>query len=267
MAWRLAVSEFPNDNPELHDGLVWACPAPCAPPLPTLRLREAGPVRVLKPGWEPATPVAPAVAPASLVPLPEPDCELAEPMVEVEHVAEPEPESELAEPVAESVAVPESILALAEPALLESEPASNAAADDPEAPTPSGFEAFIAALSSLLAERGATRAAANIGALLGQTRLARDAFDTPTRKVLVARGFIDGKTARPTPEFSVIAQAWRDVLDGANGDLSACGSATLDVWGADIAAALLGSPRERADDLRRALRQRGVAAFGMLAAA
>jgi hypothetical protein len=144
-----------------------------------------------------------------------------------------------------------------------------AASSEPEPAEagPSGFEAFIAALSTLLIERGATRAAANVGALLGQTRLAHDAFDATTRKVLVARGFLDAKTGRPTLEFTVIAQAWREVLDGANGDLSACGSATLDVWGADIVAALLGSPRERADDIRRALRQRGVAAFGMLAAA
>jgi hypothetical protein len=57
------------------------------------------------------------------------------------------------------------------------------------------------------------------------------------------------------------------VLDGSSADLSACGSTTLDVWGAELLDALLSIPRERADDLRRALRQRGVAAFGMLAAA
>ena len=255
---RRLVSEFPNDNPELHDGLVWACPAPCAPALPTLRLRETGPVRVLKPGWDPATPVPPAVSLESLAPAPEPKSELAEPIAEPELVAEP----------ADSVAVPEeSVLAVAESELADSEPASNAAGDDEQAPAQSGFEAFVAALSALLAERGATRAAANVGALLGQMRLGRDAFDAPTRKTLVARGFLDAKTGRPTPEFSVVAQAWRDVLDGANGDLSACGNTTLDVWGAEIVAALVSSPRERTDDLRRALRQRGVAAFGMLAAA
>jgi hypothetical protein len=257
MAWRLAVSEFPNDNPELHDGLVWTCPVPCAPALPTLRLREAGPVRVLKPGWDPATPVPPAVTLELLAPAPEPESELAEPVAELELVAEP----------GDSVAVPESVLAVAELEVADSEPVSDGAPDDAPAPTQSGFEAFIAALSALLAERGATRAAANVGALLGQTRLGRDAFDAPTRKTLVARGFLDAKTTRPTPEFSMIAQAWRDVLDGANGDLSACGSTTLDVWGAEIVAALVSSPRERTDDLRRALRQRGVAAFGMLAAA
>jgi hypothetical protein len=251
MARRLAVSEFPNDNPELHDGLVWACPAPCAPALPTLRLRESGPVRVLKPGWDPATPIPPAAAPAAFAPALEPELREVAPAA---GAAFETPVSEVADAVAE--------LASAEP-----EPVGGPDSEAKDGPSPSGFEAFVAALSAILAERGATRAAANVGALLGQTRLARDAFDAETKKVLAARGFVDTKTARPTPEFSVVAQAWREVLDGANGDLSACGSATLDVWGADIAAALLGSPRERTDDIRRALRQRGVAAFGMLAAA
>jgi hypothetical protein len=135
------------------------------------------------------------------------------------------------------------------------------------APAPSGFAAFVAALSALLAERGATRAAANIGALLGLSRLAPDAFDAPTTKALVARGALDAKSGRPTPEFSVIARAWRDVLDENGGDLAACGAATLDVYGANLCATLLGVPSGRADELRRALRQRGVAAFGMLVAA
>jgi hypothetical protein len=219
MAQRLVVSEFPNDNPELHDGLVWAAPTPCAPALPTLRLRQSPPVRVLRPEWERRSdPVI--VESAPVVPT-----------------------------IAETV--------LAETTLAETTPVEE---------TVSGFEAFVGALSGILAERGATRAAANVGALLGQERLARDAFDAPTRKVLAARGLIDAKTGRPTPEFSVVAHAWRDVLEGASGDLSACGNTTLDVWGAELLSALLGA-RERSEELRRALRQRGVAAFGMLAAA
>lgn len=223
MAQRLVVSEFPNDNPELHDGLVWAAPTPCAPALPTLRLRQSPPVRVLRPEWEPRSDPRASAAPVIVESAP----------------AETAP---------------------AEAALAE------AAEVTPIEPTASGFEAFIGALSGVLVERGATRAAANVGALLGQKRLGRDAFDAGTRKVLVARGFIDAKTGRPTPEFSVVAHAWRDVLEGTNGDLSACGSMTLDVWGAELLCALLGA-RERSDELRRALRQRGVAAFGMLAAA
>jgi hypothetical protein len=136
-----------------------------------------------------------------------------------------------------------------------------------ETPAANGFEAFVGALAAILAERAATRAAANVGALLGRARLPRDAFDAGTKKVLVARGILDPKTSRPTPEFSVVAHGWREVLDGTSADLSACGNTTLDVWGAELLAALLCIPRERADELRRALRQRGVAAFGMLAAA
>ena len=247
MAQRLVVSEFPNDNPELHDGLVWAAPTPCAPALPTLRLRQSTPVRVLRPEWEPrsdprasAAPIIPELAPAEAAP---------------------------AEAAPTETAPAETVRAETLPAeAVEAETAPAEAEATPIEATASGFEAFVGALSGILVERGATRAAANVGALLGQRRLGRDAFDAPTRKALVARGLIDAKTGRPTPEFSVVAHAWRDVLEGTNGDLSACGNTTLDVWGAELLCALLGA-RERSDELRRALRQRGVAAFGMLAAA
>jgi hypothetical protein len=178
-----------------------------------------------------------------------------------------EPRASVA-PVIESApdeAAPVEVVEAAPVEVVEAAPVEVVEAAPVEA-TASGFDAFVGALSGILIERGATRAAANVGALLGQKRLARDAFDAGTRKVLVARGLIDAKTGRPTPEFSVVAHAWRDVLEGTNGDLSACGNTTLDVWGAELLCALLGA-RERSDELRRALRQRGVAAFGMLAAA
>jgi hypothetical protein len=73
---RRAASEFPNDNPELHDGLVWACPEPLGRALPTLRIRPAGGElpRVLGPSWE-AAPESPALpvglaAPADTAPPP-----------------------------------------------------------------------------------------------------------------------------------------------------------------------------------------------------
>ncbi len=54
MISRRAVSEFPNDNPELHDGLVWVCPEPRGRALPTLRMRpHSGALpKVLRPAWE-----------------------------------------------------------------------------------------------------------------------------------------------------------------------------------------------------------------------
>jgi len=252
MAPRSVVSEFPNDNPELHDGLVWACPTPCAPALPTLRLRTTAPARVLRPSWEPASgprsSSAPLVAPEHLEP-------------EQESVAQAEravPELAVIEPGLELVAI-EPVL---EPVAGELE-----ASEESEQAAESAFPAFVAALSAVLLERGATKSAATVGALLGESRLARDALDVETKKALVARGMLDGKSGRPTPEFSMVARAWRDVLDGTNADLGACGTATLDVWSAEIVAALLGDVRGHSDEIRRALRRRGVAAFGMLAAA
>ncbi len=248
MAQRLVVSEFPNDNPELHDGLVWACPTPCAPALPTLRLRPSAPQRVLGPDWETRR------EPERI----EPEAVEERPLTAVVEAAPIEAAPIEAPPI--------------EAPPIEAAPIEEVLAEDAPEPataevTESGFEAFVGALSGVLLERGATRSAASVAALLGQARLTRDAFDAATKKTLVARGLIDSKTARPTPEFSVVARAWRDVLEGTSSDLSGCGATTLDVWGAELLAALLGAPRDRADELRRALRQRGVAAFGMLAAA
>lgn len=50
---RRSAAEFPNDNPDLHDGLVWVCESPCAKPIPTLRLRpsERARTRLLQPSW------------------------------------------------------------------------------------------------------------------------------------------------------------------------------------------------------------------------
>ena len=186
MGQRLVVSEFPNDNPELHDGLVWACPTPCAPALPTLRLRASAPVRVLRPEWESKSDPG-----ASQAPLEPP-------------ISEPE-----REPAAEAVSAP-----VPDPAAVsELEPGDEPEAlePSPDAPSPTGFDAFVRVLSDILAARGATRAAANIGALLGMERLAPDAFDAETKKALVSRGILDEKSGRPTPEFSMLSRAWRDV--------------------------------------------------------
>jgi hypothetical protein len=41
--WRhLSASEFPNDNPALHDGAIWVCFAPCGPLRPVVRPRAGG---------------------------------------------------------------------------------------------------------------------------------------------------------------------------------------------------------------------------------
>ena len=65
------------------------------------------------------------------------------------------------------------------------------------------------------------------------------------------------------PELARSAAAWRDVLTGASDDYVACGDLPLDEWAAFALAAVAGAP-ERASDLRRELRARGLAAFGII---
>ncbi len=81
---------------------------------------------------------------------------------------------------------------------------------------------------------------------------------------LAEGGLADG--AQPTAALTSTLAAWRAVLSGASDDLSACGGATLDEWAADVLARLLGSAA-KASAIRRELRSRGVAAFGLLEAA
>jgi hypothetical protein len=59
--------------------------------------------------------------------------------------------------------------------------------------------------------------------------------------------------------------AWQGILRGESEDFGACGGAMLDEWCAGLLAKILGSPA-RVEGLRRDLRGRGVAAFGLLAA-
>jgi len=235
---RRAVSEFPNDNPELHDGLVWAAPEPCAPATPTLRLRPSSgpPPRVLAPSWvtqEAAAPLSesatePAEAPFSAAPATQP-------------VSEAFPESEV--PTTYDVAPLESGVV-------------------PKTP----FDVFVSALVRVALERGAVRAAAVLPGLFEPGRAFHDALDPNTLATLQLRRVLEPDSARPTREFTAAAEAWRGLLNGTATDLSGCGSTTLDVWGGMILGALLNAPRDRTDELRRELRKRGVAAFGLLAA-
>ncbi|HEY2511863.1 MAG TPA: hypothetical protein VGI39_13435 [Polyangiaceae bacterium] len=62
-----------------------------------------------------------------------------------------------------------------------------------------------------------------------------------------------------------VAAAWAAILRGEGEDFSVCGT-PLDEWAAATAAGILGAPHKAAQ-LRRELRARGVAAFGLIQAA
>lgn len=262
---RSAASEFPNDNPELHDGLVWQSDSVTGHALPTLRLRQlTGTLpKVIGPSWEqrpkrlPPPPVprsveAPARATSLEVLGSEPVVvgDAREPVIEPEPIAAPE-----SEPVIESP--PEPLEAYAGASSVEPEPTLEApmlepapALDAPSldsAPAPTAFDALIAAISRVALDHGATRVAAELPALLTGARSTTGLADSPRAKSLVALGL-----------------AWRAALDG--GDLAGCGDQPLDLWASELLATLLSSPGDR-EALRRALRRHGVAAFGMLIAA
>lgn len=60
------------------------------------------------------------------------------------------------------------------------------------------------------------------------------------------------------------ADAWRRLLSGQKSDLAECGDRPLDEWVSALVGARLGCDAAATAGLRRALRKRGVAAFGML---
>jgi hypothetical protein len=275
---RRAASEFPNDNPELHDGLVWQSDSVTGHALPTLRLRQlTGRMpKVLGPSWdERAKPVV--RAPRTEVPVigrppfvHRPSVVECPPIVESarETVAADAPSVEPLEglgwvpvaadamresvaeaaPSVESDATRESVVATEPPVEADAVATERHApmADPAPAPALTAFEALLAALVRVTLDRGATRVAAELPALLSGGRGSAGFADSPRARSLVALG-----------------PAWRSALDG--GDLAGCGDQPLDVWASELLATLLTAPGER-EALRRALRRHGVAAFGMLIA-
>jgi len=232
MVSRRAACEFPNDNPELHDGLVWTAGSVCGAAVPTLRLRPvAGKLpRVLGPAWAGAEPAPEArLEPAPELAL-EPASELAPVLAPAPVLDETPMLPDSDEPCLEEApaAVPEPTPAVSREAL----------------PEPA-FESLVRALTRVALERGATRVAALLPELIAGGRFPTGIEDSGRARALVAG-----------------AAAWRDLLEGTASDLASCGELSLDAWAAELLAVLLDAPSER-EVLRRALRGHGVAAFGM----
>jgi len=237
VSFRSLASEFPNDNPELHDGTVWVCLSPC------------GPLKAIR------------RATATEVVAPEPEAEpvRAEPEAEpVRAEAEPEPEAEPVRAEAEPEPEAEPVRAEPEPERVE-EPEAEAEAEDP-------FEHLVAVLARVALASGSTRAAAVLPPLMNGEVVEEAAIGTSSAELLVARGWLEklGRGFALSAERAAVAGAWRRVLRGESSDLGEC-EGTLDGWMAELVSEITGAPSRR-DELRRALRGHGVAAFGLLAA-
>jgi hypothetical protein len=128
------------------------------------------------------------------------------------------------------------------------------------------FAHFESALTAALMAQGASRSAALLPRLLRLESLPADALGKDVLLTLQSRGYLDGH-ARYSQKFRDLCGAWSAVLSGSSQDFAACGTTTLDRFGADLLAALLAVSATRADELRRQLRKAGIAAFGVLQAA
>ncbi|RYZ02840.1 MAG: hypothetical protein EOO73_30105 [Myxococcales bacterium] len=139
-------------------------------------------------------------------------------------------------------------------------------APEPEPDATPAFRHFENALTRALMARSATRAAAVVPRLLRLQSLTPDSLSPELAASLKSHGYLD-ENFRYSAKFRDLWAAWSAVLSGSSNDLSACGSTTLDTFGAQLLAALLTVPGGRAEELRRELRRDGIAAFGVLEAA
>jgi hypothetical protein len=157
-------------------------------------------------------------------PSPDPPTDPTPPVLEAD---EPTDDIEIVEELAFEDAVDES-----------PEPPALPASDDP-------FAVLVAAVEDVARLAGADDAAmATLASLLGRARI---------------------DPAAPATSHALRAQAlaWQGILRGESEDFGACGGSMLDEWCAALVAGLLGQP-VRADGLKRELRRRGVAAFGLV---
>lgn len=137
----------------------------------------------------------------------------------------------------------------------------------PAPPAPATpFDRFVTAMVRVALSASATVVAAELPLILREGRLRVSALGDDAARALKARGYLLPEGSAAAEHFVAAQSAWRDVLSGSSNDFGACGSSTLDEWAAALLAALLG-PASRADELKRALRSEGVAAFGMREAA
>jgi hypothetical protein len=221
-----ACAEFPNDNPALHEGAIWTCAGVTAPVTCETRAGEA-------PTMQDVAEVPAVVA--------EPPTEPTPPVCAVDD--EPPPEAALVEDEGEGEGEDIEIVAELplEDVLYESVPPADATpptTDDP-------YVALVRVLEQVALDAGASEAAVvTLRAVLGQLRIEPGAPADHQR-------------------MRAEALAWQGILRGESEDFAACGVSMLDEWSALLVATLLGAPG-RADTLKRELRRKGVAAFGLV---
>ena len=264
---RNLAAEFPNDNPALHAGACWVCMdvtgAPVAiPPEPT---RVPGPEAIIETLVE--APV-PSMSVMEILVDPEiPEARISG-IVGLGETARDDEADDEEEPILVEELPPLDETAMLEgPALdldltvltvdtIEKAPSTTIAPPPPDDP----WVVFVATLADVAIGAGSPHIASALPGLLAQGVL--PSLPEDVMKALAEANVVRG--AEVDPAFVAKTRAWIGILRGTSDDFDACGNAMLDEWGADLLARLLGSP-SRADALKRELRSRGIAAFGLAA--
>jgi hypothetical protein len=267
---RAPCSEFPNDNPALHGGSSWFASdergrLSCV--LPTKVQTEeadAQPVAVV-PEAEPVT--QPELDHAVNVAAFEAELEEEPGLIEVVEELSVDGMVDEFEPSTEALACNDGLEGEEEGVMsVPSEPPP--AEEGSPAPT-DPFARLVFALEETALSLGARApGVACVRALFGTTRW--DAIDPGAQAIdaLLAGQIIVRSESRHglarASAFTEQVLAWQAILRGESEDFAVC--TALDEWAADVVARVLGNPA-RADAIRRELRGRGVAAFGLVAEA
>jgi hypothetical protein len=237
-----ACAEFPNDNPALHGGAIWRCTEVVGTLSCVVPIRVPVVETVVEPGPT-------QIRPVDLVAF------------EAIEALEPRDEAENDDAAIEIVDdLDFSDLDIEDgPSTLPGDVTpSDTQADDP-------FARLVDVLGDAArALGGDDRSLICLRALFGLARA--DAIapaEHATQALLAGQVLVRGaKGLAPANEFTSQVLAWQGVLRGESEDFGSLGP--LDEWAADVVARVVGNPA-RADGIRRELRRRGVAAFGIVA--
>jgi hypothetical protein len=154
-----------------------------------------------------------------------------------------------------------------EPAAVELNPSPPV----PDAPvTNETVSTFLRAAIEVAVAHGGGEQAGQLELLLGDRPAEARLLPTQALSERASTSLVEGKILERTDEgwlettdFARQRDTWLGALRGDALDLSCCGDSTLDTFTANVVSRLLASPDKR-EMVRRDLRRRGVAAFGML---
>ena len=232
---RPGAAEFPHENALINRGALWIGTALCgAEKVETVEAAPApsGEPQVPPPGAKPKTTVS-------------------------RHAAAPSPT--LPAVLASSEPTPE-----ASPAA-----ASRTGRDSTDADTDAGHqgrvEHFVRTIAEVALAHGPEETAAHVESLFKFGTPAPLELSDLARTALCDGNILEATEGgiHATAWFMRTSSAWQKMLRGEAENLAVCGESTLDGWTADLIACLVAKPA-MASTIRRDLRRRGIAAFGML---